>query len=256
MSLDPAPRTALVTGAARRIGAAIARDLAAHGWGVAIHYNTSSVEAEAVAAEIRAAGGRAVAVKADLADLASLPGLVDAAVSALGPIGVLINNASEFEPDEIGALDVARLERHLRLDLASPVLLADAWLARLPEGVEGHVINVVDQRVLAPTPRFFSYTLAKSALWTATRTMAQALAPRVRVNAIGPGPSFANPRQTAEDFARQAAAVPLRRGPTPEEFGRTVRFFVETPSITGQMVCLDGGQHLAWETPDVVGVGE
>ena len=256
MPLAPAPRTALITGAARRIGAAIARDLAAHGWSVAVHYNTSRGEAEAVVAEIVAGGGRAASVQADLADLAALPGLVDAAVAALGPVGLLVNNASEFEPDEIGALDVARLERHLRLDLAAPVLLADAWLARLPEGVEGHVINVVDQRVLAPTPYFFSYTLAKSALWTATRTMAQALAPRVRVNAIGPGPSFANHRQTAEDFARQAAAVPLGRGPAPEEFGRTVRFFVETPSITGQMVCLDGGQHLAWETPDVVGVGE
>ena len=256
MAFAPAPRTALITGAARRIGAAIARDLAAHGWGVAIHYNTSRDEAEALAAEIRTNGGRAVTVKADLADLAALPGLVDAAVSGLGSIGLLVNNASEFEPDEIGALDIARVERHLRVDLASPCLLADAWLARLPEGMEGHVINVVDQRVLAPTPRFFSYTLAKTALWTATRTMAQALAPRIRVNAIGPGPSFANPRQTAADFARQTAAVPLRRGPAPEEFGRTVRFFVDTASITGQMVCLDGGQHLAWETPDVVGVGE
>lgn len=256
MIFAPAPRTALVTGAARRIGRAIALDLAAHGWAVAIHYNTSAIEAEAVVDEIVRQGGRAAVVRADLADLAGLPALVDAAVAALGPLGLLVNNASEFEPDEIGALDAARLERHLRLDLASPCLLADAWLARLPAGVEGHVINVVDQRVLAPTPKFFSYTLAKSALWTATRTMAQALAPRVRVNAIGPGPSFANHRQTTEDFARQTAAVPLRRGPAPEEFGRTVRFFVDTPSVTGQMICLDGGQHLAWETPDVVGVGE
>ena len=187
---------------------------------------------------------------------AALPGLVDAAAVGLGPIGLLVNNASEFEPDEIGALDVARLERHLTVDLASPCLLADAWLARLPEDVHGHVINIVDQRVWRLTPRFFSYTLAKTALWTATRTMAQALAPRIRVNAIGPGPSFANPRQTAEDFARQTDAVPLGRGPAPEEFGRTVRYFVDTASVTGQMICLDGGQHLAWETPDVVGVGE
>mgnify|MGYP001765418339 FL=1 len=256
MSFVPAPRTALITGAARRIGAAVARDLAAHGWAVAIHFQSSRDEAEAVAAEIRAGGGHAVTVRADLADLAALPRLVDDTVAALGPVGLLVNNASEFEPDEIGTLDPARLERHLRVDLASPCLLADAWLARLPESVEGHVINVVDQRVLALTPRFFSYTLAKSALWTATRTMAQALAPRVRVNAIGPGPSFANHRQTPEDFARQSAAVPLRRGPAPEEFGRTVRFLVETPSVTGQMICLDGGQHLAWETPDVIGVGE
>lgn len=256
MPFAPAPRTALVTGAARRVGAAIARDLAAHGWSVAVHHNTSRAAAEAVVAEIRAAGGRAAAVGADLADLAALPHLVDDATAALGPVGLLVNNASEFEPDEVGALDVERFERHLRLDLIAPCLLADAWLARLPEACEGHVVNVVDQRVLRPTPRFFSYTLAKSALWTATRTMAQALAPRIRVNAVGPGPSFPNHRQSADDFARQAAAVPLGHGPAPEEFGRTVRYFVETGSVTGQMICLDGGQHLAWETPDVVGVGE
>lgn len=256
MIYSPAPRTALVTGAARRIGAAIARDLGAHGWAVAVHYKSSAAEAEAVVAAITAAGGRAQAIRADLADLAALPGLVDAAEAALGPIGLLVNNASEFEPDEIGALDVAQVERHLRLDLVSPCLLTDAWIARLPETSEGHVINVVDQRVLRPTPQFFSYTLAKSALWTATRTMAQALAPRIRVNALGPGPSFANARQSAEDFARECAAVPLARGPEPEEFGRTVRYFVENRSVTGQMICLDGGQHLGWQTPDVVGVGE
>ena len=256
MNFVAPPRTALVTGAARRIGAAIARDLAAHGWRVALHANVSRPDAEAVAAEIRATGGSAVVVGADLADLAALPGLVDAAVAALGPIGLLVNNASEFEPDEIGALDPARFERHLRVDLVSPCLLADLWAASLPADTAGSVINVIDQRVWRPTPKFFSYTLAKSALWTATRTMAQALAPRIRVNAIGPGPAFANTRQSAEDFARQSAAVPLGHGPAPEEFGRTVRFLAETASVTGQMICLDGGQHLAWETPDVVGVGE
>ncbi len=256
MSFQPAPRTALVTGAARRIGAAIARDLGRHGWAVALHCHTSRLETEAVAAEIRANGGRAEVVVADLADPAALEGVMAQATEPLGPIGLLINNASEFEPDEVGALDPARFERHLRVDLVSPCLLADAWLAQLPPDMAGHVVNVVDQRVLRLTPKFFSYTLAKSALWTATRTMAQALAPRIRVNAIGPGPSFANTRQTAEDFARQSAAVPLGRGPAPDEFGATVRFLVDTPSITGQMICLDGGQHLAWETPDVVGVGE
>lgn len=252
MTFSPTPRTALVTGAARRIGAAIARDLAAHGWAVALHCNTSRAEAEGVAEEIRAAGGRAAVVAADLADLAALPGLVADAEAALGPIGLLVNNASEFERDAIGGLDVDRFERQLRVDLASPCLLTDAWIGRLPAAAEGHVINVVDQRVLRLNPHFFSYTLAKSALWAATRTMAQALAPRIRVNAVGPGPSFANARQTAEEFAREAGSVPLGRGPTPAEFGRTVRFFVDTPSVTGQMICLDGGQHLAWETPDVL----
>ncbi|MCE1237770.1 MAG: SDR family oxidoreductase [Hyphomicrobiales bacterium] len=256
MNFVSPPRTALITGAARRIGAAIARDLAAHGWRVALHANSSIAEAEALAAEIRTAGGVAVALAADLADLSALAPLIDRAVAALGPIGLLANNASEFEPDEIGALDPARFERHLRVDLVSPCLLADAWAARLPADMSGQVINVVDQRVWRPTPKFFSYTLAKSALWTATRTMAQALAPRIRVNALGPGPSFRNLRQSDDDFARQTAAVPLRRGPEPEEFGRAVRFLADMPSVTGQMICLDGGQHLAWETPDVVDVGE
>lgn len=256
MTFAPAPRTALVTGAARRIGAAIARDLGRAGWRVALHAHASRAEAEAIAEEIRASGGEAVVVLADLADPAALTPMIAAATEAIGPIGLLVNNASEFEPDEIGALDPVRFERHLRVDLVAPCLLADAWLASLPADMRAQVINVIDQRVLRPTPKFFSYTLAKSALWTATRTMAQALAPRIRVNAIGPGPSFANARQSAEDFARQSAAVPLGAGPEPEEFGRAVRFLVDMPSVTGQMICLDGGQHLAWETPDVVGVGE
>lgn len=256
MKVTEAPRTALVTGAARRIGAAIARDLAAHGWRVALHANTSRQDAERVAAEIRAGGGEATVVVGDLSDLSALAPLIEAATAALGPIGLLVNNASEFEPDEMGGLDPERFERHLRVDLVSPCLLADLWAARLPTDVAGQVINVIDQRVLRPTPKFFSYTLAKSALWTATRTMAQALAPRIRVNALGPGPSFRNTRQSEDDFARQTAAVPLRLGPEPEEFGRAVRFLAEMPSVTGQMICLDGGQHLAWETPDVVGVGE
>jgi NAD(P)-dependent dehydrogenase (short-subunit alcohol dehydrogenase family) len=256
MTFAPAPRTALVTGAARRIGAAIARDLAAHGFAVALHYRASRDAAEALADEIRVGGGRAVALPADLADVTGLADLVDRATAALGPIGLLVNNASEFEPDEIGALAPADTLRRLTVDLAAPVLLADAWVRRLPEASEGVIVNLIDQRVLRPTPRFFTYTLAKSALWTATRTMAQALAPRIRVNAVGPGPSFANARQTAEEFARQVAALPLARGPRPEEFGRTVRFLFETPSLTGQMICLDGGQHLAWQTPDVTDVGE
>lgn len=256
MKFASAPRTALITGAARRIGAAIARDLAAHGWRVALHAHVSRAEAEAVAHDIRAHGGEAMVVTGDLSDLSALAPLVETATAALGPIGLLVNNASEFEPDEIGALDPVRFERHLRVDLVSPCLLADLWAARLPADTEGQVVHVIDQRVLRPTPKFFSYTLAKSALWTATRTMAQALAPRIRVNAVGPGPTFANTRQSAEDFARQTAAVPLGHGPAPEEFGRAVRFLADMPSVTGQMICLDGGQHLAWQTPDVVGVGE
>lgn len=251
-----APRNALVTGAARRIGAAVAADLAAHGWGVAVHCRSSRGDAEALAGSIRAGGGRAAVVSGDLADVQAIYRIVADAESALGPLGLLVNNASMFEPDAVGTLEPDLFERQIRVNLTAPCLLADAFVGRLPDGAEGHVVNMIDQRVLKPTPQFFSYTLVKAALFTATRTMAQALAPRVRVNAIGPGPTLANARQGADDFARQAAAVPLRFGPRLEEFGRTIRFLVETPSITGQMICLDGGQHLAWETPDVVGIAE
>lgn len=251
-----APKNALVTGGARRIGAAIVRDLARNGWGVAIHCRSSRADADELAGEIRCEGGRAAVVTGDLADIQAIYGIVTAAETALGPLGLLVNNASMFERDDIGELDPDLFERQLRVNLTAPCLLADAFVNRLPEGTEGHIVNIIDQRVLRPTPRFFSYTLAKSALWMATRTLAQGLAPRVRVNAIGPGPTMQSTHQLGDDFSRQAAAVPLGYGPRLEEFGRTIRYFVETPSITGQMVCLDGGQHLAWETPDVVDVGE
>ena len=250
------PMNALVTGAGVRIGAAIARDLGRNGWGVALHCRAHRAEADALAAEIRAEGGRAVVVVGDLAETQAIYRIVGAATEALGPLDLLVNSAAMFEGDAIGALDPDLFDRQIRVNLTAPCLLADAFVGRLPEGMSGHIVNIIDQRVWKLTPQFFSYTLAKSALWTATQTLAQALAPRVRVNAIGPGPTAISSRQSPDEFARQAAAVPLGYGPRLEEFGRTIRFLVDTPSITGQMICLDGGQHLAWETADVVGVGE
>lgn len=251
-----APRNALVTGAARRIGAAIAADLARNGWGVAIHCHKSRDEADRLAEELRREGARVHVVVGDLADIQALYRIVAESADALGPLGLLVNNASMFERDEIGGLDPDLFEQQMRVNLTAPCILADAFVARLPEGALGNIVNLIDQRVLKPTPHFFSYTLSKAALHMATRTMAQALAPRVRVNAVGPGPTLANFRQGVDDFARQSAAVPLGYGPRLEEFGRTIRYLVDTPSITGQMICLDGGQHLAWETPDVVGINE
>lgn len=250
------PPAALVTGGGRRIGAAIARGLADAGFAVAVHCNRSAAEADALVGEIRAGGGNAAGVIADLADPAAAAALIDTAAAAVGPIGVLVNNAAVFEVDAAEALEAAPLRHHLAVNLETPCLLASRLAARLPEGADGLVINIVDQRVWKPTPQFFSYSLSKAGLWWATRTMAQALAPRVRVVAIGPGPTLKSERQQPDDFARQIAAVPMQAGPRLEDFVRTVDFLVATPSITGQMIALDGGQHLAWQTPDVVGVGE
>jgi NAD(P)-dependent dehydrogenase (short-subunit alcohol dehydrogenase family) len=248
--------TALVTGGAKRIGRAIVDDLVAAGWAVAIHTHRSRAEAADLAALIIANGGRAAAVAADLADLSSLPGLIAEATAALGPVDVLVNSAAMFEDDGIGRLDQDRFRRQMTVNLEAPVFLTDAFVAALPDDCEGNVVNIIDQRVLKPVPDFLSYQLSKSGLWSATIAMAQRLAPRVRVNAIAPGPTLKSPRQEQADFDRQVAAVPLRRRPELAEFGRTVRYLVETPSITGQMIALDGGQHLAWETPDVVGIPE
>lgn len=255
MTADPA-KVALVTGGARRIGRAIVEDLARNGWAVAIHVNRSREEADRLAAAIHADGGRATVVIADLEDVEGLPALLAEASAALGPITLLVNSASIFEPDAVGTLDPKLWTRQLTVNLAAPIFLAQAFAAQLPEGVEGNIVNIVDQRVLKPTPRHFSYQLSKSALFTATTTLAQALAPRIRVNAIGPGPTLPSERQTEEEFRRQTGTLPLRRGAGLDEFGRAIRFLVDTPSITGQMLALDGGQHLMWETAEISGVPE
>lgn len=244
-------KTALVTGGAKRIGKAIVDDLAANGFAVAIHANTSLDEAEVLAATIRARGQTAYAVQCDLADGAATAGLIAAARAAVGPLDLLVNNASLFKPDTVADFDDALWDRHFAVHVKAPSILARDFVRQLPEGVAGSIVNIIDQRVWNPTPRYYSYTLSKSALWMATRTMAQSFAPDVRVNAIGPGPSLPNERQDDAAFRAQIDGLILRRGPDLTEFGRTVRFLFDTPSITGQMIALDGGQHLAWETPDV-----
>jgi NAD(P)-dependent dehydrogenase (short-subunit alcohol dehydrogenase family) len=249
-------KTALVTGGAKRIGRAIVEDLAAHGFAVAIHANESLDEAEAIAGSLAQFGLTAAVVQCDLSDGAAAGKLIDAAVAAIGPLDLLVNNASLFKPDTVTDFDDALWDRHFAVHVKAPSILARDFVRRLPDGVAGSIVNIIDQRVWNPTPRYYSYTLSKSALWMATRTMAQSFAPHVRVNAIGPGPSLPNERQDDDAFQAQVEGLILRRGPALDEFGRTVRFLFDTPSITGQMIALDGGQHLAWETPDVAEIPE
>ncbi len=247
---------ALVTGGARRIGEAIVRDLAANGFAVAIHYNGARAEADRLVAEIEAAGGHTALFESDLTDMEVAGQLVDQVTGVLGPVRLLVNNASVFEDDAADDLDWEVWDRHFALHVKAPTLLTRHMAAALPCGQDGLVVNIIDQRVWRLTPRFFSYTLSKSALWTATRTMAQTYAPRLRVNAIGPGPTLANERQTQQDFARQVDGLMLKRGPALAEFGETIRYLWQARSITGQMIALDGGQHLAWKTPDIYGIAE
>jgi len=255
-ALPSTDRVALVTGGARRIGAAIVRSLAQSGYAVVIHANRSVVEAEALCAEIGAAGGRAAVIAADLADRDAVGGLVGAAVAAMGPLTLLVNNAGEFETDVFGALDRRRVERQFAVNLWAPLFLAQTFAAQTRRRDDASIINILDQRVFRPTPRFFSYTLSKSALHTATTTLAQALAPHIRVNGVAPGPTLPSPRQDAEAFARQAQLVPLGRGPSPEDIAAAVLYLAQAGGVTGVTIAVDGGQHIAWQTPDAAGVDE
>ncbi len=242
-------RAALITGAGRRIGRAIALALSRAGYMVVLHAHRSRAEAETLAGEILSAGGRASVVLADLADGEAVRGLIPAA-AAFGPLSLLVNNASQFDQDEIGTLDRGAFERMLAVNLTAPVFLSQAFAMQALEHADASIVNIVDQRVLKPTPRFFSYTLSKSALHAATVTLAQALAPRLRVNAVAPGPTLPSPRQSSTQFAAQAAAVPLKRGPTPEDIAAAVVYLAQAGSVTGTVIAVDGGQHIAWRTVD------
>lgn len=248
--------TALVTGAARRIGAAIAGDLAADGFAIALHYHRAGDEAEALAERIVRQGGKAVTLQADLTEETQAGSLVQRAAAALGPVRLLVNSASIFKEDSAAAPDLTTWDRHFAIHLKAPALLTAELARQLPHDVDGLVVNVIDERVWKLTPAFFSYTLSKAALWTATQTMAQAFAPRLRVNAIGPGPTLASERQSAADFQAQLDGLIMKRGPALDEFGATIRYLWQARSVTGQMIALDGGQHLAWQTPDVTGMSE
>jgi len=245
-----APRgAALVTGAARRIGRSIALELARAGFDVAVHHNNSEADAADTVREIEALGRRAVALQADLTDEAAARRLVPDA-AALGPLTLLVNNASVFEDDRVGGLTRDSWDRHIETNLRAPIVLAEEFAARAPDG--SCVVNLLDQRVQKPDPRFFSYSLSRAGLWWATRTLAQALAPRIRVNGVGPGPTLPSIHQTPEEFAAEAANTLLQRPGDPAEVARAVLYLVDAPLVTGQMIAVDGGQHLAWLTPDIV----
>ncbi len=255
---------ALVTGAGKRLGRAMALYLAARGYDVAVHFASSRKEAEAVVAEITAMGRKAVALRADLLIEAQVEKLVAHAAQGLGgPLTVLINNASIFEYDTLKTATRKSWDRHMESNLRAPFLLIQDFAKQVPQGGQdaageaiaaGLVINMIDQRVHKLTPEFMTYTLAKMGLWALTRTAAQALAPAIRVNAIGPGPTLQGVRQSDTHFANQRAATILQRGANPADITAALGFFLESPAVTGQMIAVDGGQHLAWKSPDVLGV--
>jgi NAD(P)-dependent dehydrogenase (short-subunit alcohol dehydrogenase family) len=253
MKADITPAVAIVTGAARRIGAAIAHHLAAEGFSVVLHTSpASSGEGEAEADRICKSGGRAIAAASDLAAFDPTSDLFDKAEHAFGAVRLLVNNASLFEPDRAEHFSPDLLGRHIAINLRAPLLLAQEMRKRLPEDREGAIVNIIDQRVLRPNPMYFTYSISKSALWSATITMAQAFAPKIRVNAIGPGPVFPNVYEGAKAFADEAAALPLQRAPSIEDICNAVLYLAGARSVTGQLIAVDGGQHLAWETPDVL----
>jgi NAD(P)-dependent dehydrogenase (short-subunit alcohol dehydrogenase family) len=254
---------ALVTGAGGRLGRAMAVYLGTRGFDVAVHYATSAAGADETAATIRAGGRLAVTLQADLLHEPETERLLPRAADVLGgPVTVLINNASVFEYDNLATATRTSWDRHLESNLRAPFVLTQALAAQVPDPLtdeggepvaQGLIVNMIDQRVLKPTPEFASYTIAKMALWALTRTAAQGLAPRVRVNAIGPGPTVRGARQTPAHFAAQRAATILERGADPGDICAALGYFLDGKAVTGQLICPDGGQHLAWRTPDVLG---
>jgi len=240
-------KAALVTGAAKRLGRSIALAMAAQGWDIAIHCHHSTAEAEATARDVRAIGCRSMVIQADLTKEAEVETLIPRALEKFGSLTCLVNNASVFEMDKIDTVTRDSWDRHIETNLRAPLVLAQAFAKQLPEGIDGNIVNMLDQRVLKLTPYFLSYTVAKMGLWTLTRTLALALAPKIRVNGIGPGPTLASERQSVEQFQAQSAAVPLGHGATPEEIAAGVLFILASPSMTGQIIALDGGEHLGWQ---------
>jgi NAD(P)-dependent dehydrogenase (short-subunit alcohol dehydrogenase family) len=249
----PQARNALVTGAAKRLGRAIALDLARHGWNVAIHYNTSEREARVTCEDAQTAGAKAVLVKADLAREEETEKIVDAAARELGPLTALINSASVFENDQWYSADRASWDRHMEVNLRSPLVLAQTFAKHLPKDGEGAIVNLLDQRLLKPLPDFLSYGVSRAGLHWLTVTLAQALAPRIRVNAVAPGPTLKAARQSPAHFERERTSTVLGRGSEPQDICNAVRYLLDARAVTGQTITVDGGQHLIWKLADIAG---
>ena len=246
-------KNALVTGAGKRLGRAIALDLAAHGWNVAIHYNSSQEDADSAAQAVRALGVDAATLKCDLSNESETTTLVARAAKEIGPLAALINSASLFENDDWQSATRASWDDHMETNLRAPLLLSQMFARQLPDTARGSIVNIIDQRVLKPTPQFLSYSVSKAGLHWLTTTLAQGMGPRIRVNAVGPGPTLKNPRQSDADFDRQRDATILGRGANPADICAAVRYLLDAEAVTGQMIAVDGGQHLIWRTPDVQG---
>lgn len=248
------PKRVLITGAAKRVGAKLALTLAEDGFDVAIHCHRSQAEAHALAAAIGAKGRRAVVVVADLRHESEAARVVPEAAAALGTLDVLVNNASIFELDHLATADRESWDRHMEINLRAPIVLAQQFMRQLPPRTAGLIVNMLDQRVMNLTPNFLSYSISRVGLWAATQVLARELAPYVRVNAIGPGPTLPAPHMTQAQFDELCRSTPLRRSSPPDDIAKALRFIIATSSMTGQLLTVDSGQQLGWLTlgaPDI-----
>ncbi len=244
-------KNVLITGAGKRIGSSIAKSLAANNWNIALHYNSSEKETKKLSIELQETYNvKTVCIQADLSDLKQLKKIIPTVTKSIGHISCLINNAASFEYDSIYSLSSDSWDMHMNTNIRAPLFLSQSFVENIPKKINGNIINIIDQRVWNLTPHFTTYTLSKSALWALTQTLALSLSPNIRVNAIGPGPTIKSKMQTIKEFKDQYQRMPLAVPVTLEEISQFINLIINSPSLTGQMIALDGGQHLGWAQTD------